>query len=76
MDFIFDGSVHPIFSAASNIMNGDSACIEIPVEDDSDVEDDQQFQLEIVDALPGNIASPSITTVTITDNAGKSTKKP
>ena len=73
-DFIFDGSGQSVFFSASAIANGDSACLDIPIQDDSDVEDDQQFQLEIVNASPGIITSPSVTTVTITDNAGYSTK--
>lgn len=72
-DFIFTGSTQPVFQADSTVMNGDTACIDIPIEDDSNVEDNQQFQLEIVAALPATIASPSITTVTIMDDAGMHT---
>ena len=69
-DFIFDGSGESVFFSASAVANGDSACLDISIQDDNDVEDDQQFQLEIVNASPGIIASPSVTTVTIMDNAG------
>ena len=51
-------------------MNGDSACIDIPIEDDDDVEGDEEFRLEIIAVLLGNVAVPSTTTVTITDNTG------
>ena len=69
-DFIFDGSGESVFFSDSAVANGDSACLDIVIIDDNDVEDDQQFQLEIVNASPGIIASPSVTTVTIMDNAG------
>lgn len=69
-DFVFDGSTQPVFQADSIVMNGDSACIDIPISDDDNIEDNQQFQLEIVAAHPATIASPSITTVTIMDDAG------
>ena len=51
-------------------MNGDLACIDIVIVDDDDVEGDEQFQLEIVDSNFGTIASPSVTTVTIHEDAG------
>ena len=69
-DFIFDGSGESVFFSGSAVANGDSACLDISIRDDSDIEDDQQFQLEIVNTSPGTITSPSVTTVTIMDNAG------
>ena len=69
-DFVFDGIAQPVFSAGSIIMNGDSACIDIPIEDDDDVEGDEEFRLEIIAVLLGNVAVPSTTTVTITDDTG------
>ena len=72
VDFIFDdGSTEqPVFQSGTITTSRDSACIEIVVEDDEDVEGDEEFQLEIVDASPGMIVSPSITTVTIREDAG------
>ena len=67
---MFDGNAQPVFSAGSIIMNGDSACIDIPIEDDDDVEGDEEFRLEIIAVLLGNVAVPSTTTVTITDDTG------
>lgn len=69
-DFVFDGSTQPVFQTSSIVMNGAAACIDIPIVDDDNVEDNQQFQLEIVTAPPATIASPSMTTVTIMDDAG------
>lgn len=69
-DFVFDGSTQPVFRADSIVMNGDSACIDIPITNDDNIEDNQQFQLEIVAAHPATIGSPSVTTVTIMDDAG------
>ena len=65
---MFDSSAQLIFA---NSVTYD--CFDVVVVNDSDVEGDQEFELAITDTTLGTVLFPSsITTITITDNLGKS----
>lgn len=65
-DFVFDPNTQLAFTAGSL-----SACIDVEIIDDNDVEGDQDFEILITDVTLGTVLiSSSVTTVTITDNLG------
>ena len=65
-DFVFDPNTELPFTAGSL-----SACIDIQILDDNDVEGDHDFEILITDVTLGTVLiASSVTTVTITDNLG------
>ena len=66
-DYVFDPSTQLAFTAGSL-----SACVDIQILDDNDVEGDHDFEVLITDVTLGTVLiTSSVTTVTITDNLGK-----
>lgn len=65
-DFVFDPTTQLSFTTGSF-----SACVDIEILDDDNIEGDHQFEVLITDATLGTILiTSSVTTITIIDNAG------
>ena len=50
---------------------GTTNCIDIPITSDTELEDDHDFNVTIIDAPPASIGTPSVATVTIEDDESK-----